>query len=179
MFHWAALFIIFNALMNGLYQIFTRQIADTEAAETSALYSSIVGAFGMLVVLPFVWRTPSSLTHVALFYSLGLLGAISHYFVALALGFAPANIMTPFLYVQMLGSWPAGYLLFGALTWLGAAIVVFTPAGHRPGTHKGTSTDAQGFTARVRLPGVNPASAISASTGLIRIETRSSAAPIS
>ena len=127
-FHWAALFIIFSALMNGLYQIFTRQIADTEAAETSAIYSSIVGAFGMLVVLPFVWRTPSSLSHVALFCSLGVLGAISHYFVALALGFAPANIVTPFQYVQMLGSVLVGYLLFGdlpdALTWLGAAIVI-------------------------------------------------------
>ena len=127
-FHWAALFIIFSALMNGLYQIFTREIADTEAAETSAIYSSIVGAFGMLVVLPFVWRTPSSVTHIALFCSLGVLGAISHYFVALSLGFAPANIVTPFQYVQMVGSVLVGYLMFGdlpdALTWLGAGIII-------------------------------------------------------
>lgn len=127
-FHWAALFVIFSALMNGFYQIFTREIADTEAPETSAIYSSIVGAFGMLLVLPFVWRTPSSLEHVALFCGLGVLGAISHYFVALSLGFAPANIVTPFQYVQMLGSVLVGYLLFSdlpdALTWLGAAIVI-------------------------------------------------------
>lgn len=127
-FHWAAVIIIFSALLNGFYQIFTRRIADTEAPETSAIYSSIVGAFGMLLVLPFVWRTPSSLFHVALFCSMGVLGAISHYFVALALGFAPANIVTPFQYVQMVGSVLVGYLLFDdlpdALTWLGAAIVI-------------------------------------------------------
>jgi len=127
-FHWAALFIIFSALMNGIYQIMTRQISDTEAAETSAIYSSVVGAFGMLFVLPFVWRTPSSLSHVLMFCSLGALGAISHYFVALALGFAPANIVTPFQYVQMVGSVLVGYVMFGdlpdALTWLGAAIVI-------------------------------------------------------
>jgi drug/metabolite transporter (DMT)-like permease len=127
-FHWAALFVIFSALMNGFYQIFTREIADTEAPETSAIYSSIVGAFGMPLVLPFVWRTPSSLGHVALFRGLGVLGAISHYFVALSLGFAPATIVTPFQYVQMLGSVVVGYLLFSdlpdALTWLGAAIVI-------------------------------------------------------
>src|SRR3954453_11866243 len=127
-FHWAALIIIFSALMNAFYQIFTRAIADTEAAETSAIYSSVVGAFGMLLVLPLVWRTPSSLADVALLCSMGVLGAISHYFVALALGFAPANIVTPFQYVQMLGSVLVGYLLFGdlpdALTWLGAAIVI-------------------------------------------------------
>jgi hypothetical protein len=57
-FQWAALIIVFSALMNGLYQIFTREIADTEAAQTSAIYSSVVGAFGMFLVLPFVWRTP-------------------------------------------------------------------------------------------------------------------------
>jgi drug/metabolite transporter (DMT)-like permease len=120
--------VVFSALMNGLYQIFTRQVSNTEAAETSAIYSSVVGAFGMLLVLPFIWKTPANLTDLAMFCSMGALGAISHYFVALALGFAPANIVTPFQYVQMLGSVLIGYLFFGnlpdAFTWLGAAIVV-------------------------------------------------------
>jgi drug/metabolite transporter (DMT)-like permease len=127
-FHPAALVIVFSALMNGFYQIFTREVANTEPAETSAIYSSVVGAFGMFLVLPFIWKTPPTLTHVALFCSLGVLGAISHYFVALALGFAPANIVTPFQYVQMLGSVLVGFLIFGdlpdAMTWLGAAIVI-------------------------------------------------------
>jgi len=127
-FHWAALLIIFSALVNALYQIFTRGIADTEAPETSAIYSSVVGAFGMLLVLPFIWKTPASLSHVALFCSLGMLGAISHYFVALALGFAPANLVTPFQYVQLIGSALVGYFLFSTLpdlfTWIGAAIII-------------------------------------------------------
>ena len=127
-FHWAALLVVFSALMNGLYQIFTRQVSDTEAAETSAIYSSVVGAFGMLIVLPVIWKTPTNLTDILMFCSMGALGAIGHYFVALALGFAPANIVTPFQYVQMLGSVLIGYLFFGnlpdAFTWLGTAIVV-------------------------------------------------------
>ena len=127
-FHWAAGFIIFSAFMNGMYQILTRKISDTEAAETSAIYSSVVGAFGMLLVLPFIWKTPESLLHILLFCSMGALGALSHYFVALALGYAPANIVTPFQYLQMLGSTLVGYLLFGdfpdAMTWLGATIVI-------------------------------------------------------
>jgi drug/metabolite transporter (DMT)-like permease len=127
-FQWAALIIVFSALMNGLYQIYTRDVANTEAPETSAIYSSVVGAFAMLLILPFVWKTPGSVSHIALFCSLGVLGAISHYFVALALRFAPANIVTPFTYVQMLGSVAVGYVLFDnlpdATTWLGAAIVI-------------------------------------------------------
>ena len=127
-FHPAALVIVFSALMNGFYQIFTREIANTEAAETSAIYSSIVGAFGMLLVLPFVWKTPSSITHGVLFCSLGILGAIGHYFVARALSYAPANIVTPFTYMQMLGSVLVGYVMFGdfpdSMTWTGAGIVI-------------------------------------------------------
>jgi drug/metabolite transporter (DMT)-like permease len=63
-FHWAALLVIFSALMNGLYQIFTRQVSNTEAAETSAIYSSVVGAIGMLLVLPFIWKTPANLRNL-------------------------------------------------------------------------------------------------------------------
>ncbi|MFL5289858.1 MAG: DMT family transporter [Rhodopila sp.] len=95
-FHWAALFVIFSALMNGLYQIFTRRTAATESPETNAIYSSLVGAFGMLLVLPFIWITPRSMVEFGLFCSMGVLGALTHYFVALALKFAPANIVTPF-----------------------------------------------------------------------------------
>ena len=127
-FHPAALAIVFSALMNGFYQIFTREIADTEAAETSAIYSSIVGAFGMVLILPFVWITPTSLLHIALFCSLGMLGAITHYLVALALSYAPANIVTPFSYTHMLGSVLVGYIMFGdfpdLFTWIGAGVVI-------------------------------------------------------
>ncbi|MBS0641054.1 MAG: DMT family transporter [Acetobacteraceae bacterium] len=129
-FHWAALFVIFSAFTNGMYQILTRKIADTESPETSAIYSSIVGAFGMLLILPFIWKTPQTLAHLAMFASMGVLGALTHYFVALSLKFAPANIVTPFSYVQLLGSVLVGYVMFAnlpdAMTWLGAAIVVAT-----------------------------------------------------
>lgn len=127
-FHWAALLVIFSALMNAIYQMLTRRVADTESAETSAIYSSVVGAFGMLVVLPFVWKNPATWADLAMFCAMGVLGAMSHYFVALALRHAPANIVTPFQYVQMLGSVLVGFVLFGdlpdAMTWLGAAVVI-------------------------------------------------------
>jgi EamA-like transporter family len=127
-FKWAALIIVFSALMNGLYQIFTREIADTEAAQTSAIYSSVVRAFGMFLVLPFVWRPPSSLGHVALILQSGCVGRDEPLLRRTSLRFAPVNIVTPFQYVQMLGSVLVGYLLFGDLpdapTWLGAAIVI-------------------------------------------------------
>ncbi|MCX7366733.1 MAG: DMT family transporter, partial [Alphaproteobacteria bacterium] len=62
------------------------------------------------------------------FCCLGVLGGIGHYFVARALTYAPANIVSPFQYMQLIGSVVVGYLFFGdfpdVLGWVGAAIIV-------------------------------------------------------
>lgn len=127
-FHWASLFVLASASCYGLYQILTRIIAAADPPETSTVYSSVVGAFGIMLALPFVWETPTSLFDIALFCSLGVLGALGHYCVAAALGYAPANVVSPFQYFQLLGSVAVGWYVFGdlpdALTWAGAAIVV-------------------------------------------------------
>jgi len=129
-FHWASLFVLASATSYGLYQILTRIIASADPPETSTVYSSVVGAFGIMLALPFVWETPRSLFDVALFCSLGVLGALGHYCVASALGYAPASVVSPFQYFQLLGSVAVGWVVFDelpdALTWLGAAIVVLS-----------------------------------------------------
>lgn len=128
LFQWASLFVVASATCYALYQILTRRIAGIETPETSAIYSSIVGAFGLIAVLPFVWRMPESLRDIAYFCSLGVLGALGHYCVARAMHYAPANVVSPFQYMQLLGSVAVGYLFFGnfpdLLGWIGAAIIV-------------------------------------------------------
>lgn len=127
-FHWASLFVLVSATSYAVYQILTRKIAGQESPETSALYSSIVGAFGMLLVIPFVWITPGSLMDVALLCSVGVLGALGHYCIAIAFGFGPANILSPFQYFQLLASVMVGYVVFDELpdlfTWIGAGVIV-------------------------------------------------------
>ncbi len=145
-FHWASLFVLASATCYGLYQILTRTIAAADPPETSTVYSSVVGAFVILLALPFVWETPRSLSDAALFCSLGVLGALGHYCVARALAYAPASVVSPFQYFQLLGSLAVGWLVFGdlpdALTWVGAGVIVAsglfigwsqTRPGPRPG----------------------------------------------
>jgi drug/metabolite transporter (DMT)-like permease len=128
LFHWASLFAVASALTYAVYQVLTRQVAGIDPPETSTIYSSVVGGFGMFLVLPVVWKTPGSLRDVLLFCSLGVIGAVGHYMVARAFTNAPANIVSPFQYFQLLGSVTVGYVFFGDLpdlfTWLGAAIIV-------------------------------------------------------
>ena len=127
-FHWASLFVVASATCYGMYQIFTRKVAGIDSPETSAIYAPIIGAIGMLLVMPFVWRTPASLSHLAMFVGLGVLGAAGHYFVARALTYAPANLVSPFQYFQLFASVAVGYVFFEALpdaaTWFGAAIIM-------------------------------------------------------
>jgi drug/metabolite transporter (DMT)-like permease len=128
LFQWASLFVVVSATCYALYQILTRYIAGVDSPETSAIYSSIVGAFGLIIVLPFVWKTPHSTRDILFFCGLGVLGALGHYCVARAMHYAPANVVSPFQYMQLLGSVAVGYLFFGnfpdVLGWVGAAIIV-------------------------------------------------------
>jgi drug/metabolite transporter (DMT)-like permease len=128
LFHWASLFALASAAGYAVYQVLTRRIAGIDPPETSTIYSSVVGGFGMFLVLPFVWRTPENLRDILYFCSLGVIGALGHYLVARALTNAPANIIAPFQYVQLIGSVAVGYFFFGdfpdLLTWVGAAIIV-------------------------------------------------------
>ena len=128
LFHWASLLSLLSGFCYAVYQVLTRLISTIDSPETSGFYSSIVGGFGMFLVLPFVWKTPETARDIFFFCSLGVIGGTGHYFVARALNNAPANIIAPFQYFQLLGSVVVGYLFFGDfpdfLGWIGAAIIV-------------------------------------------------------
>lgn len=124
----AALLVLISATAYAAYQILTRLVAPHDRPATSALWCPLVGAFGLMLTLPFVWRTPSSLGDLLMFAGCGAFGAVGHYFVARAMQFAPANVVSPFQYFQLLGSVAVGWLLFrhlpDAATGIGAAVIV-------------------------------------------------------
>lgn len=128
LFHWASLLVVVSAVGYAVYQVLTRKVAGIDPPETSTIYSSLVGGFGMFAVLPFVWKTPDNLRDILFFCSLGVIGAVGHYLVARAFTNAPANIVSPFQYMQLIGSVTVGYFFFGdfpdVITWAGAAIIV-------------------------------------------------------
>lgn len=128
LFHWSALGLVASSVFYALYQVFTRKVANIDPPETTTFYSSAFGAIGMLLVMPFVWRTPTTLRDIVFFCAIGSIGAIGHYCVVRALAYAPANIASPFQYFQLIGSVILGYFMFGhfpdAATWIGAGIIV-------------------------------------------------------
>lgn len=109
------------------YQILTRRVGAFDRPETSVTYSALVGTLVLSLLVPFAWRTPAAGWQWAILSGLGLLGGVGHYCVARAFVLAPAAILSPFHYAQLVQAAVLGYLAFGdvpaAWTWLGAAVV--------------------------------------------------------
>jgi len=127
-FRWASLYMLCSAVCYALYQILTRRVAGYDSAETTAVYSALVGTVVMSLVLPFVWAPIASWADAALLFSLGIIGGTAHYFVARAMTYAQASIIAPFGYWQLIGSVAVGYIISGYLpdmfTWIGAGIII-------------------------------------------------------
>ena len=127
-FQWASLYMLGSALCYGLYQVLTRRVAGYDSAETTAVYSALVGTVVMSLAMPFFWTPIASWTDGAILFSLGIIGGIAHYFVARAMVYAQASIIAPFGYWQLIGSVVVGYFISGYLpdmfTWVGAGIIV-------------------------------------------------------
>lgn len=126
--HWAAFLVFGSSTSSALYQLFTRKLASHDAAETSITYIALAGFLLASLILPLYWRTPESWRDVLLFIGLGVFGGFGHYFIVRAYELAPAPIVTPFNYGQLIGAAILSYAVFGEIpdlwTWVGAAIIV-------------------------------------------------------
>ena len=127
-FHPAALLSLSAALCYALYSISTRILARSDSNETTLFYSNVVGALAMLPVVPLVWTTPSDPLVIALMAETGAIGSFGHYLLIAAHRLAPAAVLAPFIYSEIVLVTVLGFLVFGDLpnrwTIVGSAIVV-------------------------------------------------------
>ena len=127
-FHPAALLSLSAALCYALYSISTRILARTDSNETTLFYSNVVGALALLPVVPLVWTTPSDPLVIALMVATGVIGSLGHYLLIAAHRLAPAAVLSPFIYSEIVLVTALGFLVFGDVpnrfTLTGAAIVV-------------------------------------------------------
>ena len=127
-FHPATGLLVLAAISNALYQLLTRKLPN-DTPYTTLFYSALVGTAGLSVALPFA-DTPSVVTlRDALFLVLlGLLAGLGHWMLIRAFLMAPASLIAPFTYLQMIWATLYGYLVFGqlpdGLSAIGMAVIV-------------------------------------------------------
>jgi drug/metabolite transporter (DMT)-like permease len=86
-----------------------------------------VGSAIMTAYLPLVWQ-PVALFDWLPMVAMGALGGLGHLILIRALTVAPASLLAPFIYTQIVWALILGYLVFGDLpdVWmlLGGAVIV-------------------------------------------------------
>ena len=127
-FHPAMLVSVVNALLYAFFMMMTRHLAAYESPETIQFLPAVGATIGLAPFAIAAWEAPDTLLEWTVACMLGVLGGVGHYLLALAHRYAPASVISPFLYQQVLYMALFGYVVFGdvpsASLWIGAAIVI-------------------------------------------------------
>ena len=96
------------------YQLLSRILVATERTIALLFYTALAGAILFSLALPWFWdgRAPT-LFEALLFFSLGVYGGLGHFLFTAAYRYAPASLLAPMNYLQLLWAGLLGWLLFG------------------------------------------------------------------
>jgi drug/metabolite transporter (DMT)-like permease len=123
-----AAFSVASVICYGLYAVLTRVASRVDSNQTSLFYNHAIGALVMLPVIPFVWQAPANWTIALLLVGTGVLGSLGHFFLISGHKLAPASVLSPFIYTQLIWVVILGYLVFDHVpnhwTIAGAAVVI-------------------------------------------------------
>jgi len=127
--HWALALPLITALGFALYQILTRKVSAVPGESPLAMlfYLACVGTLIMTALVPFFWQPVAPVDWLAM-VAMGALGGVGHLILIRALTIAPASLLAPFVYTQIVWALVLGYLVFGDVPdrWMlvGCAVIV-------------------------------------------------------
>ncbi len=116
------------AVCGATYYLLTRLLSRHDASETTHFYTGLIGTVVSVPIALPVWQAPATAQTWLVIAILGLGGAVAHWLLILAHKHAPASVLSPFFYMQLLFAAVAGYFVFGSVpdrwTLLGGGIVI-------------------------------------------------------
>ena len=126
--HPAILMCMLSVTCYAFYNIATRKLAAYDPPHTTLFYSGLGGVVILTPFLPLLWSAPpSALVWVGMVMT-GVLGGFGHFLLILAHQRAPAAVLSPFIYTQLLWMIGLGYFVFADVpdryTVVGSLIVV-------------------------------------------------------
>ena len=135
-FGWAAALPLGSAVSMALYMVLTRKLSGTVNPYQMQFLGSIAAmvvlggltVIGMLFQVKGAGMSMLSGTEIIWVIGMGIAATLGHAFIVWAAGNAPANLLAPFQYVEIIGAATLGYLVFGDVpahsTFVGVAIII-------------------------------------------------------
>jgi drug/metabolite transporter (DMT)-like permease len=114
-FTWWALLPLACAFLFAGYQILTRKLASRDDPITTLFYPGLIACFVVPPVFPGAFEVPTVPLHAAMLAAIGILGGVGHFVLIRAHALAPATLLAPFGYTQLLVVLALGWLVFGQL----------------------------------------------------------------
>ncbi|MET0605912.1 MAG: DMT family transporter [Beijerinckiaceae bacterium] len=124
----AAWWAVGGVIAYALYQIVTRSLAAHDSSQTTMFYSGFAGVVILTPLLPFIDVRQLTMNGWAIAVMMGVFGSFGHWLLILAHRRAPASILSPFMYTQIVWMIALGFLVFGdapdRYTLIGSCIVI-------------------------------------------------------
>lgn len=126
--HPAIGYALASMVFYAVFMLLTRYLSAYDPPLTTLFYSILAGTVGVAPLALADWVWPASVFEWVLLAALGSLGGVGHYFFIQAYARAPASVVSPFLYLQLLMMIGLGWIIFGdapdAWTLAGAGVIV-------------------------------------------------------
>lgn len=111
--HWASLYSVGAAICYSIYTLQTRILSQTDNNQSMLFYAAIAGSVAMAPLSYTVWIPVTAPVEIGLigFLCVGAMGG--HWILQQAYRLAPAPILAPFMYTQMIWMGLLGFAIFG------------------------------------------------------------------
>ena len=133
---YVALLPLVTALCFAFYMILTRRMATQMHPISLQVYTALAA---LVIAVPVLWAFDGSgvapldpswpeMRELKLLVALGVVATLSHVCISFALALAPASLLAPLQYLEIVGATVLGYYIFGdlpdGLTFIGISLIV-------------------------------------------------------
>ena len=126
--HWAVVLSIAAAISAALYTVMTRKLAGRDSTATQQFYAAAIATTLIAPMALIDWHWPERPVDWIAFGLIGLFGWGGHQLLTIAHRFAPASVLAPFGYFQIIYMTASSWLIFATPpeVWVlaGAAVVL-------------------------------------------------------
>ena len=124
----AILLVLVAASLFSVRQVISRYLSHSDNTATTIAYTALVGSFWLTLVLPFIWKWPTTKTELLLILGITVLAALAEISVIKALELAEATILGPVHYTLIIWGVFYGFVVFGQIpdlwTWTGTIVII-------------------------------------------------------